>query len=392
MRRFLKYLIMKKIVIFAVLCMVTWTANAQNLISGTKFTDNWSIGINGGGITPLTHSAFFKNMRPTVGVELDKQLTPVFGLGFEGMWAINATPSRTAFDFSNVSALAKVNLNNLFGGYRGAPRVFEIEAVTGAGWLHYYVNGNGDANFISTKLGLNFNFNLGSAKAWTIAVKPALVYNLEGDNHVGGYYNANIAAVELTAGLIYHFKGSNGKHHMTLAKPYNQMEVDGLNAKINELRTQLQGEEDKVNTANQTIEELQTALNDCRNKKPVVQTVTNTVTNTVTTQTLESVVTFRQGKTTIDASQLPNVERIATYMNNHPTSKVTIKGYASPEGSAEINAKIAQQRADAVKEMLIKKYRIAASRIDAEGQGVGDMFSEPDWNRVSICTLDEAAK
>ncbi|MDY3268529.1 MAG: OmpA family protein, partial [Phocaeicola sp.] len=36
-----------------------------------------------------------------------------------------------------------------------------------------------------------------------------------------------------------------------------------------------------------------------------------------------------------------------------------------------------------------KKYRIAASRITAEGQGIGAMFSEPDWNRVSICTLQE---
>lgn len=378
---------MKKILVVAVLCIMTWTANAQNLIVGSKFSDNWSIGVNAGGITPLTHSAFFKNMRSTVGVELDKQLTPIFGLGLEGLWGINTTPSRTAFDFSNVSLLGKVNLNNLFGGYKGTPRVFEIEAVTGAGWLHSYVNGNGDENFISTKVGVNFNFNLGSAKAWTIAVKPALLYNLEGDNHVGGYYNANNAAVELTAGLIYHFKNSNGKHHMTLAKPYNEAEVKGLNAKINELYAQLEAKTAEAAAAGNTIGELEKALNDCRNKKPV--TITQTVTNTVTNQTLESVVTFGQGKTTIDASQLPNVERIATYMNNHPSSKVVIKGYASPEGSAEINAKIAQQRADAVKATLISRYRIAADRIEAEGQGVGDMFSEPDWNRVSICTLDE---
>ncbi len=39
--------------------------------------------------------------------------------------------------------------------------------------------------------------------------------------------------------------------------------------------------------------------------------------------------------------------------------------------------------------MLIKTYKISADRIVAEGQGVGDMFSEPDWNRVSICTLEE---
>ena len=76
-------------------------------------------------------------------------------------------------------------------------------------------------------------------------------------------------------------------------------------------------------------------------------------------------------------------------MKNHPESKVSIKGYASPEGSAEVNERIAKQRAEAVKNMLINKYKINANRITAEGQGVGNMFSEPDWNRVSIATLSE---
>jgi hypothetical protein len=30
----------------------------------------------------------------------------------------------------------------------------------------------------------------------------------------------------------------------------------------------------------------------------------------------------------------------------------------------------------------------SAGRIVAEGQGVGYMFEEPDWNRVSICTIN----
>lgn len=77
---------------------------------------------------------------------------------------------------SNVSLLGLVNLNNLFGGYNGIPRSFEIEAVAGIGWMHYYVGRNmgEDQNGMSTKLGLNFNFNLGESKAWTLALKPAL--------------------------------------------------------------------------------------------------------------------------------------------------------------------------------------------------------------------------
>ena len=54
-----------------------------------KFRDNWSIGINGGIVTPLTHSAFFKNARATMGIDLNKQLSPIYGLTLENMWSIN---------------------------------------------------------------------------------------------------------------------------------------------------------------------------------------------------------------------------------------------------------------------------------------------------------------
>jgi len=106
-------------------------------------------------------------------------------------------------------------------------------------------------------------------------------------------------------------------------------------------------------------------------------------------KTLESVVTFRVAKSTIDASQLPNVERIASYLNKYRNAKVSIKGYASPEGNLEKNKQLATARAEAVKNLLVKRYKISADRIQAEGNGIGDMFSEPDWNRVSIANIVE---
>ena len=98
---------------------------------------------------------------------------------------------------------------------------------------------------------------------------------------------------------------------------------------------------------------------------------------------------FKVGSSNITADQKPNVEMIAAYMNNHPKSKVVIKGYASPEGNEEFNIRLAQKRAESVKDALIKRYKIAADRITAEGEGIGHMFSEESWNRVSICTLEE---
>ena len=375
---------MKRTIILLACALGIFTANAQSVVESTKFTDNWSVGINAGAITPLTHSAFFKSMRPAFGVGFSKQLTPNFGLGFQGMGYVNTTRSKTAFDVSDVSLLGKVNLMNLFGSYLGTPRVFEIEAVAGMGWLHYYASGDGDQNSWSTRFGMNFNFNLGESKAWTLGVQPAIVYDMQGDfNRAKSRFNANNAFFELTAGATYHFKGSNGKHHFTKVRAYNQTEIDQLNASINNLRTQVNEKNSVVNNANQKIGMLQQELADCRNRPVKVETVVET------SRIPESIITFRQGRSVVDASQLPNVERVASYMKKHPDTRVVIKGYASPEGSIEVNDRIAKARAEAVKNILVKKYKINIDRITAEGQGVGDMFTEPDWNRVSICTIED---
>ena len=376
---------MKKFIAVIVACLTCSGIYAQRAYEGANLGDNWSIGIHAGVTTPLTHSAFFPNMRATWGLGIGKQLTPFFGMGVEAMTSINTTASKTAFDNTNVSLLTSVNLSNLFAGYWGTPRLFEIETVAGLGWLHYAQNGNGDRNSISSKLGLNFNFNLGEAKAWTIGIKPALVYDLNacGERNVG--FNANRAAWEITAGLKYHFRCSNGKHHISFAKLYDQAEVDALNEQVNNLKQTNVDQEAELTAANQRNAELEQQLADCKNQGPVI--VTDTITSHK--KTLESVVTFRQGGVSVVASQTPNVERIATYLKNHEKATVSIKGYASPEGKAEVNARIAQQRADAVKSLLVKRYKIAEKRITAEGQGVGNMFEEPDWNRVSICTIHE---
>lgn len=380
---------MKKNIVILLMGMATISANAQSAVEGNKFTDNWSVGINAGGTTPLTHSAFIKNMRAVLGLGVNKQITPVIGFGLEAMGSINTTPSKTVFDNTNLSLLNTLNLNNMFCGYAGAPRLFEVETVVGLGWMHYAWAGKGDRNSLSSKFGLNFNFNLCEAKAWTLAIKPALVYDMNAAGYSNIKFNANRAAWEITAGLKYHFNCSNGERYFTKVKPYNQSEVDGLNSQINGLRQEANAQATALNNAlsnaNQRVSDLEAALNECKNQAPKV--VTETITNNK--KTLESVVTFRQGGTAVETSQTPNVERIATYMKNHKNATVVIKGYASPEGNADVNARIANQRAEAVKTMLINKYKIAADRISAEGQGVGNMFEEPDWNRVSICTINE---
>ena len=144
------------------------------------------------------------------------------------------------------------------------------------------------------------------------------------------------------------------------------------------------------------IRALEDELNKLRNQPPktveVVKTETITVdnskTNTVNTESLNVNVHFPLGKSVITAAQAPNVEMVGVYLKNHPESKVVIRGYASKDGPEDLNLRLAKNRAAAVKNMLMSKYKIAEGRIDAQGNGISEMFSEPEWNRVSICTIN----
>ena len=389
--------------LFTILALGAITLGASAQYEGHKFFDNWSIGVNAGAITPTTHHAFWKSCRPMFGVEVTKQITPIFGVAVEADANVNTTPSKNAIDQMNVSWLNKVNLSNLFCGYKGKPRVFEVEAVAGMGigadWVPdnqvVYVDARGNAQttkdyqYLTSKFGLNLLFNLGKSRAWTFALKPAIVYNLDDQFFPGfhtfvsgAHWDVNTSAIELKAGLTYHFKSSNGEHYFTKVRPYDQAEVDGLNARINALRGEVADRDGRISA-------LEDEVNDLRNRKPqVVEKVVYKEVEGKSTNALETAVYFQIGKSVIPASQLPSVERVAAYLKNNADSKVVIRGYASKDGPEKLNIRLAENRAQAVKNLLVKKYGIAESRIDAAGNGISEMFSEPEWNRVSICTMD----
>ena len=303
---------MKKFFMLFVMGAAVLTAGAQHSVTNHKFFDNWSIGLVGGGVNP-TKGNFFDDTRAVGGLEVTKQITPVFGLAFQGVSGFNTTGANTVVDNVNASVLGNINFSNWFAGYKGKPRLFEVEGVVGVGFNHYF--GENDrftavdpalcsGNTFTGKLGLNLNFNLGKKKAWTVGLKPAIVYDLEGargDANTHAQFNINHSVIELMAGVTYHFKTSNGQHYFTKIKEYDQAEVDGLNAQINALRGDLNNKNGQLDAAGKKIRDLQAQVNELRNRKPVVQTVESNV------KSLESIVTFRQGKTVIDASQLPNV-------------------------------------------------------------------------------------
>ena len=370
--------------------MLAVSASAQKTaITGNKFGDNWYVGLNVGAATPTQDYAWMKNLSPSLGLRVGKNLTTVFGVAAE----INAYKRGNALkngsvDFKNnvvdyrtktwvgatdVNVLGLFNLSNLFAGYQGEPRVFEVIGIYGLGWGHHYglnvitkdeqgttTENKTRFNSITSKVAVDFAFNLGADKAWQIYLEPSLNYGLQQwgkrkgfdtDAKTDGHFKYNLGKsnVELRLGVNYKFLTSNGTHNFAKVALRDQAEIDALNAQINELRNR------KPEVVEKVVEKIVEKDSGVREVK-----VENLV-----------FVTFAQGKSTLTADAKKALNEVAS--GKH----VQIVGTASPEGSKELNDRLSQARADVVANYLKERGVVVD---EATGKGVQGTTS----NRLAI--------
>ena len=380
---------MKKLVLLFAAAAMAVSVSAQTVTESKTF-DNFYIGINGGAQVKTTNEAWMKNLNSNAGLRIGRWFTPVFGLAAESNVYFNdhcshfMPQSKTIARYMNTSLIATVNFSNWFAGYKGEPRTFEFVPVFGFGWGHTFGTEE-NFNVLTSKAGIDFTFNLGSKKAWQIYVEPSMNWALNGYGYEGVAYDINKSAFQLNAGIVYKFKNSNGSHNFTIAQLRDQSEIDGLNSQINNLRNDLNNKDSQLSAKDKQIKDLQNALDECNKKPKYVKPATAT--------NLQPTVLFQQGKSNVEKSQMPNIELIAQYMKNHPEANVEIKGYASPEGPKELNQKLSEKRAEAVKKVLVKKYKIAADRLTTKGMGATDkLFKQVEFNRVSTFNDNSVAE
>jgi len=351
---------MRKSLLVLGAAFVAVTASAQQAIENPKILDNVYFGVNAGVNTNLAFNKVFP-VNPTVGLRLGKDFTPIFGVNLEGTAWFGSSVERfgnrvgkfdnmighNAFRGANLGLNSTVNLSNLFGGYQGEPRPFEVNTIIGLGWGHIFNPSkySTDKNILTGKTGLDFAFNLGSEKEHQIYIEPAILWDLNGNGYDGIEMNKHKAQLAISVGYNYKFACSNGTHNFKTARLYDQAEIDRLNAEIAALR----------------------------NREPKV--VEKIVEKTVPGQTVKVenlvFVTFAQGKSVVTADAKKALDEIKS------GSHVQIVGTASPEGSAELNQKLSQARADAVATYLKGRGVVVD---EATGKGVQGTTS----NRLAI--------
>lgn len=365
-------------------------ANAQQSIMNPKLTDNVYIGVNGGANTNLAMNKFFP-VNPTFGIRIGKDVTPIFGVFVEGTawfgshndkkrFGLRDMESFDRFDYLpldgedqnayylhttghnavrglNVGLNSTVNLTNLFYGYLGEPRPFEVSSVIGMGWGHVFIPSNNyayleekdeDRDLLTAKTGLDFNFNFGSEKQHQFYIEPAVIWALNKTGYEGVQFNKHWAYLSLSVGYNYKFGCSYGGHNFKFGRDCDA-----------ELRR------------------LQALLDECNSRPPRVEikevekiVYRDRPGQTITIDNLK-VVPFEVNKWDLTEDVKADLNTIKE------GSHVQVIGTASPEGNAEWNQELSNNRANAVAEYLENRGVIVDSK---EGRGVEGKTS----NRLAI--------
>ena len=95
---------------------------------------------------------------------------------------------------------------------------------------------------------------------------------------------------------------------------------------------------------------------------------------------LNQIILFQRDSVNIPEFQMAQMEMMADFFKAHPKEYFFIGGFTSENTPAYRVETICEQRAQAVKKMLVEKFGVDGEYIIAIGVGVSKKSSEPDFN------------
>ena len=90
----------------------------------------------------------------------------------------------------------------------------------------------------------------------------------------------------------------------------------------------------------------------------------------------ELLVNFKTNSYVVAESYFPEIEILADFMKKYSESTVTIEGHTSIRGNKALNDTLSQNRAEAIKVILVSEFGIDESRITAIGFGFSQLLLE----------------
>jgi outer membrane protein OmpA-like peptidoglycan-associated protein len=346
----------------------TWLANRPG--------DNWFISVHAGmgGVYGESRPHFAKPWNwfsdkegywhPTLGFSVGKWFSPVWGLRLDGNYgsleSFDNGDLVTGADYIEGTIDYLVNLKNFFLPYN--PKgLFNPVLYAGVGAIRTDKSGDSKAFYnIATKGGLQLNFRLNDA------------FNIFADGQlllVPGNFDRNPHATVISSDVITNasigFTYRINFRHFIKGAFVDQNQLDALNKEINELRNRPKVVCPPVVTCPEP-----------EVKQPVVERKEIELTP----------VFFKVNSFAVHDEQLVSIARAAHYLLDNPNAQLEIKAYSDKKtGKASYNMKLSEKRANAVANVLMKKFGISKNRLKISFYGdTVQPFAENDKNRVAI--------
>ncbi|MDO5570254.1 MAG: OmpA family protein [Bacteroidales bacterium] len=344
--------------------------SSKNHYYELKFGDNMYMSIGGGVnlfmIQDIEGISDSRPLTPGGNIALGKWLTPYVGLRLEltasefKTWKAETSGYKALYPwYLGVFGDFMWNASNTFGGYN-ENRVFSIIPFAGISTMALLkdaANGEKHVQF-PISAGIKLNFRLSHHVDFFIQDR-FIFTTREFDGLQGG--NMLEPMMFLSGGFTFKF----GQNRFIAYNPYEeQMMINGLNDKINQLRKEL----DICNTR-KCPEVVPTPCPEC----PACD--------------LTSVVRFKINSAVISREQQVNVFNASEWMKNHPNATVEVVGYADKDtGTPEYNLELSQRRAQIVADELVNTYGVDSNRIKilAKGSAEQPYPDHNDWNRVVL--------
>ena len=402
------YLMMKRLFMIAVTLLVLGSvANAQQSMSdeSLEFRPHWSLGVQGGAGYTLGELPFAKLLSPAAQLSATYHFHHAFGMraglsGWQGKGGLVMSGDVYSFQYGQLSADLMVDLANLisgfdhqrvfspylFAGLGGAYGFNNKEAVAlsqnhaaalplkwdkeafvvgrlGAGvdfWLTKAVaiGVEGDANMFSDKLNSK-QAGKGLLADWQFDLLAGVKFRLGDNTRPSAVYAAQVAAAEAAAAAAAALAAEKAAAEKAAAEKAAAEKVAAEKA-----------------AAEKAAAEKAAAEKAAAEKAAIAAQHSENVFFTIDSYYIR----VNEGK---------KLETLAAWMKENPDFTVTLVGYADKKtGTYEINQRISERRANAVKDRLVK-LGVPAERIMTFFKGdTVQPFAENAKNRVVICELE----
>lgn len=355
----------------AISCLGVASAQAQEETQDSY----WFVGVQGGAqLTPTNFDAV-ELITPTVGIQAGRYFCPEFGmrLSLNGVWnrsglkSINDTYDYKyltsdvdmLFNLTNIFSKKPHKLNTIFVAGLGLTTAWDNDDLEGLTYAEKNVSPWGD-NL------LTHNFRLGAILDYSISDHWGINFEVDANN-LGDKYNSKLNTHcdwQYTAMVGLNFKFGGKKSVKPAPAPVVKEEP---------APTPVVEEPAKEPEPAPVVEE----------KKPEPKPEPTPVVAPRTPEDRTVDIFFELAKANIGTAEDAKLKNLAAWAKDRKVV-VTVKGYADKgTGNADINSRLAKERAEGVANELVNKYGFKKSAIETSSYGdTVQPYAENDKNRL----------